>query len=59
MAIAQHTRFEIASGELRSRDITILLGYAAFAVMLLVAIYFDSMAAGTAPGDFAAMTVLP
>ena len=59
MQIAQQTRFETAQREVRSRDMTILLGYAAFAIVLLIAIYLGSMSSGTAPGDFATMTVFP
>jgi hypothetical protein len=59
MAIAQQTRFEIAADETKSYDIGILIGYAAFATVLLIAIYLGSLSPGTAPGDFAAMTVFP
>jgi hypothetical protein len=59
MQIAQQTRFETAQREVRSRDMTILLGYAAFAIVLLIAIYLGSMSSGTAPGDFATMTAFP
>jgi hypothetical protein len=58
MAIAQQNSFEIASND-RNYDLSIQAGYAAFAIVLLVAIYFGSMSSGTAPADFAAMTVLP
>ena len=59
MAIAQQTRFEIAPSETKDYDIGILIGYAAFATVLLIAIYLGSLSPGTAPGDFAAMTVFP
>jgi hypothetical protein len=59
MAIAQQTRFEIAADEAKSYDIGILIGYAAFAAVLLIAIYLGSLSPGTPPGDFAAMTVFP
>jgi len=59
MEIAQQPRFETAQREVRSHDLTILLGYAAFAIVLLIAIYFGSMSSGTASGDFATMTVFP
>jgi hypothetical protein len=59
MEIAQHSKFETAQGEVRSHDMTILLGYAAFAIVLLIAIYLGSMSSGTAPGDFATMIVFP
>jgi hypothetical protein len=59
MEIAQRTRFETAQREVRSHDLTILLGYSALAILLLIAIYFGSMSSGTAPGDLATMTVFP
>jgi hypothetical protein len=59
MEIAQQTRLETARREVRSHDFSISLGYSVFAILLLVGIYWGSMAAGTAPGDFAFMTVLP
>lgn len=59
MAIAQQTRFEIAPSESRSYDTGILIGYAALATVLLIAIYLGSLSPGTAPGDFAAMTIFP
>lgn len=59
MEIAQQTGFETAHREVRSRDVTILLGYAAFAIVLLIGIYWGAMSSGTAPGDFAAMAVFP
>jgi hypothetical protein len=58
MAIAQQNSFEIAPIE-RNYDLSIQVGYAAFAIVLLIAIYFGSMSSGTAPADFAAMTVFP
>jgi len=59
MEIAQRTRFEIAEREVRSHDVTIMLGFTAFALLLATAIYFDSMSSGIAPGDLATMTVFP
>jgi hypothetical protein len=59
MEIAQHRKFETAQAEIGSHDITILFGYAAFAIVLLIAIYLGSMSSGTAPGDFATMGVFP
>jgi hypothetical protein len=59
MEIAQRTKFETGEHEVRSQDLTIMLGYVAFAVLLLIAMYLGSMASGTAPGDFATMTVFP
>jgi hypothetical protein len=59
MEIAQKTEFETAEHVVKSNDVTIVLGYAAFAVVLLIAMYFGSISSGMQPGDFAAMTVFP
>jgi hypothetical protein len=59
MEIAQHTRLKGAESEIRSRDLTILLGYAAFAALLLIGIYWGSMSSGAAAGEFATMIVFP
>jgi hypothetical protein len=45
--------------EVKNYDMSILLGYSVFAIVFLVVIYFDSMSPGTAPADFASMTVFP
>jgi hypothetical protein len=58
MAIAQQTRFETAPREVRSHDTTILLADVALAIVLLIA-NLGFMLSGTAPGDFATMTVFP
>jgi hypothetical protein len=59
MEIAQTTKFKTAQREVRRRDMTIILGYAALAIMLLIAIYLASLSSGTAPGDFKTVTVFP
>jgi hypothetical protein len=59
MSITQQNSFEIAPNRDQNYDVQIQVGYAAFAIMLLIAIYLGSIAAGAAPGDFAAMTVFP
>jgi hypothetical protein len=59
MAIVQQTRFEGAESEVRSHDLTILLGYAGFAALLLIGIYWGSMSSGAAAGEFATMIVFP
>jgi hypothetical protein len=59
MGIAQQTGFVIAQSEVRSHDVAIILGYAVFAIALLIAIYFASMSSGVMPGDLASMTVFP
>jgi hypothetical protein len=40
-------------------DGLIILSYAIFAIIFLVAVYAASMSSGTASGDFAAMSVFP
>ena len=59
MEIVQRTRFKTAQREAGSHDVAIVLGYVAFAVVLMIAIYFGSLSSGTAPGDLATMTVFP
>jgi hypothetical protein len=59
MTILQQTRFQSAPGHLKSYDNTILIGCATFVIVLLVAFYLASLSSGTAPGDFASMTVFP
>jgi hypothetical protein len=59
MAIAKQSRFDAVQGEVKNYDLTILLGYSAFASLLLIAIYFGSLSSGTPPGDLATMTVFP
>jgi hypothetical protein len=50
---------QVQNLEVKSYDMTIILGYAIFAIVFLAAVYFDSVSPGTALGDFASMTVLP
>jgi hypothetical protein len=50
MEIVQRTRFKTAQREAGSHDVTIVL---------VIAIYLGSLSSGTAPGDFATMTVFP
>jgi hypothetical protein len=59
MEIAQQSRFATAKPGVRSRDTTILVGYSILAIVFLIAIYFASISSGTAPADFATMTVFP
>jgi hypothetical protein len=58
MAIAQNTRFKTTRSEVKSYDMPILLGYAAFGIVLMIAIYLGAVSGGI-PSDFAAMTVYP
>jgi hypothetical protein len=59
MEIAEQTRFDVTKREVRNHDPMILIGYSIFAIALLIAIYFGSLSAGTAPSDFTSMTVFP
>jgi hypothetical protein len=59
MEIVQRAALKTAQREVGSHDVTIVLGYVAFAIVLLLAIYFDASSSGTAPGDFTTMTVFP
>jgi hypothetical protein len=64
MSIAERTDFDATElgatkREVKNHDTTILLGYSIFAIVLLIAIYFDSMSSGTPAGDFVSMTVFP
>jgi hypothetical protein len=58
MEIAGQTRIT-AQNEVKHHDAMIFLGYSIFGIVLLTAIYFDSMSSGTALGDFASMAVFP
>jgi hypothetical protein len=61
MAITEQftTQRQAEDVEVKSYDMSILLGYSIFAIVLLIVVYFDSMSPGTASGDFASMTVFP
>jgi hypothetical protein len=59
MELAQQVRLAPAQSEVRSHDMSIILGYAALAILMVVAIYFAGTGPGTAPADFANMTVFP
>jgi hypothetical protein len=50
---------QLSKSNVRDYDATILLGYIAFSVVLLISIYFASMSPGTAPGAFESMTFFP
>lgn len=52
MEIARKTRFETAQREARSHDVTILLGYSVFAILLLIGVYWGLIAAGIAPANW-------
>jgi hypothetical protein len=57
MAITQQSGFQILKDEVRSRDMTILVGYVTVSILLLLLIYLASV--GTAPGDLEPMTAFP
>jgi hypothetical protein len=61
MAITEQftTQRQAEDVEVKSYDMSILLGYSIFAIVFLVVIYFDSISPGTAPADFVSMTVFP
>jgi hypothetical protein len=59
MELTQQVRLASAKPDVRSRDLTIILGYATFAVVTLIAIYLAAGGPGTAAADFANMTVFP
>jgi hypothetical protein len=59
MEIIQQSRFRPVKAEVRSRDTAIILGYSILAIVFLIAMYFASTSSGTAPADFATMTVFP
>lgn len=58
MEITEQTRATVQN-EVANQDAMIILGYAIFGIVLLTAISFGGMASGTAPGNFASMTVFP
>jgi hypothetical protein len=61
MAITEQftTQRQAEDVEVKSYDMSILLGYSIFAIVFLIVVYFDSMSPGTASGDFVSMTVFP
>jgi hypothetical protein len=59
MEFAQQVRIASSKVDSPSRDFSIILGYSVLALVMLIAIYLAAGAPGTAPGDFAGMTVFP
>ena len=55
----QVRNLEAEDVEVKSYDMSILLGYSVFAIVFLVVVYLDSISPGTASVDFASMTVFP
>jgi len=59
MALTQQVRLSTAKGDAQGQDLVILFGYAFFAVLLMVEIYFAAGGPGVAPGDFVTMGAFP
>jgi hypothetical protein len=59
MELAQQVRLASTKSDVRSRDLSIIIGYAAFALIVLVAIYLADGEPGTSAADLANMTVFP
>ncbi|WP_426440867.1 hypothetical protein [Bradyrhizobium genosp. P] len=59
MEIVQRVRPQTIQRQGTSHDTAIMLGYLAFAIVLMIAIYLDALSSGTAAGDLATMTVFP
>ncbi len=59
MELAQKVRIASTKADGPSRDMSIILGYSVLALVMLIAIYLAGGEPGTAPGDFATMTVFP
>ena len=59
MALAQQVRLTAAKGSERRHDMTILLGYSVFAIMMVIAIYLASSGPGMEFADFATMSTFP
>jgi len=59
MELTQKLRLTSAKRGEQSHDMAIVLGYSILAILLLLAIYFASGGPGTAPVDFADMSVFP
>ena len=57
MALAQQV--VSAKVDVRSRDMTIILGYSIAALAMLLAIYLAASGPGTGPADFANMAAFP
>jgi hypothetical protein len=59
MGLAQQVQLTSTRSNVKSRDFPIMLGYAAFAIMMLIVICLAARQAGTSPVDFANITVFP
>jgi hypothetical protein len=59
MKVAQPSHINSAKLKVKHYDTTILLAYVALTIAFLIVIYMASTSPGTAPGEFASMTVFP
>ena len=59
MELAQQVRLAPTKSDVRGHDMSIILGYAALAMLMLAAIYFAGSGPGMGPADFANLTVFP
>ncbi len=59
MRVAENIRRDNSELEVKDYDTLIMLSYAIFSIAFLVIIYAAAMSAGTAPGEFASMSVFP
>jgi hypothetical protein len=59
MELTQKVRLTAPKRDSRSYDLAILLGYSAFAILLMVAIYFAASGPGTTTADLATMGAFP
>jgi hypothetical protein len=59
MALAQQVRLTATKRDERSRDVTILLGYAVFAILMVIAICLASGGPGMDVAGFATMSAFP
>lgn len=59
MELAHQASHGIAKREDRTHDMTIILGYSALAVLMLLAIVLAFGGPGVSPEDLASMTVFP
>jgi hypothetical protein len=59
MELAQQIRHGVAKTEVRSREMSIILGYSILAVLMLMAMVLAFGGPGVLPEDLASMTVFP
>jgi hypothetical protein len=59
MELAQQVRLAPTKLDVPGHDMSIILGYAALAMLMLAAIYFAGGGPGMGPADFANLTVFP